>query len=456
MQPGEILQQRYQLQQVLGQVAGRETWLAKDLSDQSAVVVKLLVQNPQLQWQDIKLFERETSVLQNLQHPRIPRYRDAFQTESAQSSNVIWFGLVQDYVPGVSLQKLLEHHGQLTEKQARKIAIETLKILIDLHELNPPILHRDLKPGNLLLGDDKQIYLIDFGAVQNQAKAERSTMTVVGTYGYTPLEQFRGQTVPASDLYALGATLIHLLTGITPSDLPQKQLRLQFSDYVALSASFRGWLETLVEPALEHRFKTARQALEALQTGILQPLKAIDQPSGSRVRLRRSETELAIKSPAFRTSYLSMGLTLGFIASLAVFLRWLTFLGSFMSVIVMGAISSLWIVWGITLLYWLNRYVGSFRCQFVQFTKTHFTIEEQNLGIKYFRYKGKMQDIQTVQQSIQTKQARSMLLQMGKTEIDIVALQTIQQTYSIGLDLTAPECAWLAQEINGWLKQLQK
>jgi serine/threonine protein kinase len=455
MQAGEILQQRYQLQRILGRTSGRETWLAQDLSTQSAVVVKLLVQNPQLQWQDIKLFEREATVLQNLQHPKIPRYRDAFQTEPSQTSNAIWFGLVQDYVPGVSLQKLLDHHGKLTEKQARTIAIATLQILIDLHELNPPILHRDLKPSNLLLGNDKQIYLIDFGAVQNRAKAERSTMTVVGTYGYTPLEQFRGQTVPASDLYALGATLIHLLTGIAPSDLPQKQLRLQFGDRVTLSPSFRRWLEIMVEPALEHRFSTARQALEALQTGIIRPLKAIAQPPGSRVKLQVSEHGLTIKSPAFRTSYLSMGLTLSFIASLAVFLKWLTFLGNFLSIFVMGFISFLWIGWGIILLYWLKRYLASCRCQFVQFTPTHFKIEAQNLGIKYFQCKEQIQNIQTVQQSVQKEKARSLVLQMGKTEIDIVTLQTTKRTYNIGLDLTAPECAWLAQEINDWLKLIR-
>lgn len=456
MQTGEILQQRYQLQQVLGQAAGRETWLATDLSDQSMVVVKLLVQNPQLQWQDVKLFEREASVLQNLQHPKIPRYRDAFQTESTQTSNVIWLGLVQDYVPGTNLQKLLDHHGRLTEKQARKIAIATLQILIDLHELNPPILHRDLKPSNLLLGDDNQIYLVDFGAVQNRAQTERATMTVVGTYGYTPLEQFRGQTVPASDLYALGATLIHLLTGIMPADLPQKQLRLQFADRVVLSPSFRQWLEILVEPALEHRFSTARQALETLQTGIHKPIKAIAQPPGSRVQLCVAEDSLLIESPAARVHPLSMTLTLGLIASVAVFLQLLTYLGNFVSLAAQTAILLLWIPWGIVFLYWLHHYLISLRNQTVQLTKTHFTIKARNLGIKYFQHQGKIQDIQTVQQNVQTRQARSLLLQIGKPEIDVVTLQTTEKTYNIGLDLTSAECAWLAQEINHWLKTLQK
>ncbi|MBE9182847.1 serine/threonine protein kinase [Oculatella sp. LEGE 06141] len=453
MQPGDILQQRYQLERCLGQVPGRETWLARDLKQQATVVVKLLMQNPQLQWQDVKLFEREISVLQNLQHPQIPRYRDAFQTEPSQTSNLVWFGLVQDYVPGVNLQKLLEHQGRFTEKQARKIAIDTLKILIDLHELNPPILHRDLKPSNLLLGDDNQIYLIDFGSVQNRVRAEQTTMTIVGTYGYIPLEQFRGKTVAASDLYALGATLLHLLTGIPPSDLPQKQLRFQFADRVTLSPSFRRWLEIMVEPALEHRFKTARQALEALQTGHLKPLKAITQPPGSRVKLYVSGNGLMIKNPAFRASYLAAALTIGAMALMAFMLYNLVIVANEMSVVIMGFVTTLWIVWAIVLLYSFNRYLVSWRCQFIQFTQTHFSIEEQNLGVKYFQRKGKIKDIQTVQQSVQDRQGRSLLLQMGKPEMDVVALKTTQQTYHIGLDLTAPECAWLAQEINDWLTE---
>jgi serine/threonine protein kinase len=455
MQPGDVLQQRYQLERVLGQVPGRETWLAKDLKAQALVVVKLLVQNPQLQWQDVKLFERETSVLRNLQHSQIPRYRDAFQTEPSQTSNLIWFGLVQDYVPGVNLQKLLEHQGRLTENQARKIAIDTLKILIDLHELNPPILHRDLKPSNLLLGDNKQIYLIDFGAVQNRVKAEHATMTIVGTYGYIPLEQFRGQTVAASDLYALGATLIHLLTGIPPSDLPQKQLRFQFADRVTLSPNFRRWLEIMVEPAVEHRFKTARQALEALQTGNLKSLKEIAQPPGSRVKLSVSRNGLMIKNPAFRANWPTIALAIGAIAMMAVVLFILTLLARMMSVVIMGFVITLWTVWAVVVLYALTRYLVSCRCQFIQFTQTHFTIKEQNLGIRYLQHKGKTKDIQTVQQSVQDRRGRSLMLQMGKPEMDIVALKTTRQTYNIGLDLAASECAWLAQEINDWLTEFR-
>jgi len=128
----------------------------------------------------------------------------------------------------------------MTEKQVRELATDILKILIYLHELSPPVLHRDIKPSNLIWGEDKQIYLVDFGAVQAQAAVTGVTFTVVGTSGYAPLEQFWGRAVPSSDLYALGATLIHLLTGTAPADLPQKDSRIQFSDRISLAPSFVG------------------------------------------------------------------------------------------------------------------------------------------------------------------------------------------------------------------------
>jgi serine/threonine protein kinase len=174
------------------------------------------------------LFEREAQVLKQLNHPRIPQYRDYF----AIDDRMLWFGLVQDYIPGTSLKDLLSQGKRFSQEQVRQIAVEVLQILIYLHELNPPVLHRDIKPSNLILGDDGQVYLVDFGAVQDRAAKEGATFTVVGTYGYAPMEQFGGRTVPASDLYALGTTLIHLLTGIAPADLPQDDLRIQFSDKV--------------------------------------------------------------------------------------------------------------------------------------------------------------------------------------------------------------------------------
>jgi serine/threonine protein kinase len=268
LQPEQILQDRYQIQRQLGNNGIRQTWQALDLqasdAENSTVVVKLLAFGGTVQWDDLKLFEREAQILKQLSHPRIPRYIDYFCIDD----RTLWFGLIQQYIPGESLKEKLALGKRFTEKRARKIAGEILNILMYLHELNPGVLHRDIKPSNLIWGEDNRIYLVDFGAVQDKAAREGVTFTVVGTYGYAPMEQFGGRAVPASDLYGLGATLIHLLTGISPSDLPQQDLRLQFTDRVNLSPSFSSWLQKLVEPAPEQRFTDARQALNALKSGL--------------------------------------------------------------------------------------------------------------------------------------------------------------------------------------------
>jgi serine/threonine protein kinase len=268
LQIEQILHHRYQIQRQLGNNGIRQTWLAKDLQaadgEESLVVVKLLAFGGTVQWDDLKLFEREAQVLKQLKHPRIPQYIDYFCVDD----RTLWFGLIQQYIPGESLKEKLAFGKRCTEQQAKKIATEVLNILIYLHELNPGVLHRDIKPSNLIWGEDNHVYLVDFGAVQDKAAKEGVTFTVVGTYGYAPMEQFGGRAVPASDLYALGASLIHLLTGISPGDLPQQDLRLQFADRVNVSPGFVRWLQKLTEPAPEQRFHNARQALDTLKYGL--------------------------------------------------------------------------------------------------------------------------------------------------------------------------------------------
>ncbi|MBD1866752.1 serine/threonine protein kinase [Cyanobacteria bacterium FACHB-471] len=263
---GQLLQERYQLQQPLGRSPqARQTWLATDLATDlhELVVIKLLVFT-QMQWQDLKLFEREAQVLKNLNHSRIPRYRDYFLVEQQPQSQLCWWGLIQDYVPGRSLQDLLEQGTRWSEQEIRQIAEDMLQILNYLHGLSPPVLHRDIKPSNLIY-HAQQVWLIDFGAVQDQVAVTGRSFTVVGTVGYAPLEQFWGRPVASSDLYALGATLIHLLTGIAPVDLPQRDLRIDFRDRISFHSDFVSWIEKLTEPALEKRFSSVQEACEALE-----------------------------------------------------------------------------------------------------------------------------------------------------------------------------------------------
>ncbi|MBE9044261.1 serine/threonine protein kinase [Pleurocapsales cyanobacterium LEGE 10410] len=259
---------KYQLQKRLGRTAtGHQTWLANDLTSERSVVIKLLAFNPQMRWEELKLFEREAQTLKALNHPRIPQYYDYFDLDKEVGGGVPWFALVQQYIPGLSLQESLEQNQRFSEEKIRSIAEETLDILIYLHQLNPSVLHRDIKPSNLILGEDDRIYLIDFGAVQGQAAMTGVTFTVVGTVGYAPLEQFWGRAIEASDLYALGATLIHLLTGRSPADLPQKDSRIQFRDRVNLQSNLVDWLEKITELTIEKRFKQALEAKEALNSG---------------------------------------------------------------------------------------------------------------------------------------------------------------------------------------------
>ena len=268
LQAEQILHNRYQLKRKLGQNPRRQTWLAEDIevSPAQAVVVKLLLFGGEVQWDDLKLFEREAQLLKQLSHPQIPQYRDYFCIDERS----LWFGLVYDYIPGVSLKEQLTQGKRFSEDElVYIIAVDVLSILEFLHQLHPAVLHRDIKPSNLIWGEDDRIYLVDFGAVQDKAATEGATFTVVGTYGYAPMEQFGGRAVPASDLYALGATLIHLLTGTAPADLPQQNLRICFEDQVTISPKLVKWIGKLTEPAPEQRFQSASEALSALESALM-------------------------------------------------------------------------------------------------------------------------------------------------------------------------------------------
>jgi serine/threonine protein kinase len=297
-----ILHQRYQLQQQLGKKAGRQTWLAQDLQTQESVVVKLLTFGQEFEWDDLKLFEREAETLRSLSHPAIPRYLDSFELETDYGKG---FALVQTYIAAPSLEQHLTAGRSFSEADLRQLAKDLLEILSYLHDRQPAVIHRDIKPSNILLGDRSgnhpgQVYLVDFGSVQTLAAKSGGTITVVGTYGYMPPEQFGGRAVPASDLYSLGATLIYLATGLHPADLPQTDLRLQFEPFANLSPTLIQWLQALTAPSLSQRPASATAALEVLEQ---QALLAADrraakvQPLDSAIVLKRDFQSFTLQLP---------------------------------------------------------------------------------------------------------------------------------------------------------------
>ncbi|GAB4179184.1 MAG: hypothetical protein Fur006_12250 [Coleofasciculaceae cyanobacterium] len=272
---GDSYASRYEIQQRLGKKAGRQTLLARDLNTQELVVIKLLTFSSDFNWDDLKLFEREAQTLQSLTHPALPRYLDSFELDTPNGKG---FAMVQSYIEAPSVEEHLKAGRTFSEGEIKQLAKALLEILTYLHGQKPPLIHRDIKPSNILLTNRSgnsvgQVYLVDFGSVQTLATQEGKTVTVVGTYGYMPPEQFGGRAVPASDLYSLGATLIALATRAHPADLPQKDMGIQFTQLVSLNPAFADWLTQMIEPSLDRRFTSAESALQALE----QPLRQNNQ-----------------------------------------------------------------------------------------------------------------------------------------------------------------------------------
>lgn len=304
---GELIDDRYQIVTPLGQGGMGTTYAAVDRDTHQRVAIKAVSLRQVRDWKIVELFEREAKVLATLKHSAIPQYLNYFHQDTDSDR---YFYLVQELVEGESLAALIDRGWKLNEEHVKYIATQILEILRYLHSLHPPVIHRDIKPQNIIVRPDGKVYLVDFGAVQ---EVYRNTLsfggTFVGTMGYISPEQFRGKVVPASDLYSLGCTLLFVLTGRSPADLPQKRMRFDFRDRLSLSSAFIDWLEKMVEPAKEDRFLSADVALKALhQRNALvvakkAPLKTdyrfrrIRKPMNTRVILKRSDRNLSVTIP---------------------------------------------------------------------------------------------------------------------------------------------------------------
>jgi len=209
-QPGDIIAERYRIIDILGQGGIGITYAAEDLKTGERVALKAVSLRRMDDFKVLELFEREVRILAQLNHPAIPHYLDYFQVDKRRNR---FFYLVQQLAEGHSLAVLVEKGWHPDEAEVRHIATQILEILIYLQQLTPPVIHRDIKPQNIIRREDGKVFLVDFGAVQDvYHNTVTGGSTVVGTYGYMAPEQFRGQAVLATDLYALGATLIFLLT----------------------------------------------------------------------------------------------------------------------------------------------------------------------------------------------------------------------------------------------------
>jgi len=228
-QQGEIIGDRYSILYILGQGGIGITYAAEDLKTGEKVALKAVSLRRTDDLKVLELFEREARILAQVQHPAIPRYIDYFEVGKRRDR---FFYLAQQLAEGQSLARLIENGWHPPATEVRWMANQILDILVYLQHLVPPVIHRDIKPQNIIRRDDGQIFLVDFGAVQDvYHQTITGGSTVVGTYGYMAPEQFRGKAVLATDLYGLGATIIYLLTSKSPTDLPQRKLKIDFDIY---------------------------------------------------------------------------------------------------------------------------------------------------------------------------------------------------------------------------------
>ena len=255
------LSQRYTLKQEIGRGGFSVTWKAYRRNDKQQtgppLVIKELLLDRIKDWESVAQFEREAKVLSHLKHDHIPNFVEYIESDEETGKRLF---LVQEYIEGQDLEELIQEGKFFTEEEVIDIAQSMCNVLVYLHGFSPPMIHRDIKPSNMMLRTlDQCIFLIDFGAVKGPfAPDNHKGYTVTGTFGYMPIEQLEGHSVPASDLYALGMSLIYILSHQDPTRFPKKNLKLDFRPYVNISEQFAKILDQLIEPDFNKRLNSAK------------------------------------------------------------------------------------------------------------------------------------------------------------------------------------------------------
>jgi serine/threonine protein kinase len=283
--PGKIIDNRYQIVRQLGRGGFGRTYLANDLSqpDRPQCVIKQLqpqTNNPRV-WENAKQrFVTEASILQRLgSHDQIPQLIAYFEEEQE-------FYLIQEYIEGQELQTEIEHQT-LNETQVLTLLQDVLRILDFVHKTH--VIHRDIKPANLIRRrQDGRFVLIDFGAVKEigtialSPQGQAIFTQMVGTQGFMPPEQIAGQPTFASDLYALGKTVIYALTGRSPLELEhlEESKQQSWQAYCQINSRLAAIINRMVSPKCVERYNSAIEVLYDLQ-----PLLKVEQVVGGRYRI---------------------------------------------------------------------------------------------------------------------------------------------------------------------------
>jgi serine/threonine protein kinase len=259
--PNQTIADRYEVLRPLGRGSFGHTFLAHDREERRDVAIKMLDAQRAPDWKAFELFEREVAVLRGLRHQGVPEVFDSFQAQWGDGDAAF---LVMEYVEGTSLEEVIETGSTSEAQEVTRLLLDLLGILEYLHARMPPILHRDIKPANIVIRPSGVPVLVDFGAVRNVfAGPDDGGSTVIGTAGYMPYEQYMGQATPSSDLYALAATFLHVITGRPPRDFMTDGGRIELPETLPVSP-LKAVLRRMLEPSPSDRFGSARDARTAL------------------------------------------------------------------------------------------------------------------------------------------------------------------------------------------------
>jgi serine/threonine protein kinase/Flp pilus assembly protein TadD len=260
-QVGDLLQRRYK---ILEHLNPEDTMPRYRAQDQDTLQTLILIAFPfaeTIQPRKVQALENELDDLLKLNSPAIAHYYSYFRQEVQRRTTLY---LVQQEIIGSTLMDLIAKGWKPSEKTVRKIAEELCGTFIYLHNLDPPLVHQAINPSNILRQDNGSFILTNFGMIRNAYLRALDQFPDPIPTGYEAPEQLDYHKNVAHDLYSLGLTLVFLLTGKHPHELPTHHQKIWFRQSVDLSKPFRDWLEHLIEPAIAHRFTLAEEALSAL------------------------------------------------------------------------------------------------------------------------------------------------------------------------------------------------
>ena len=269
LEPGDLLERSFRIKAVLGRGTRTAVYAAQNTQTDQSVIIKELNLSRISNWKELELFQREAETLSQMRHPRIPRLLDWI--EKREEKSLILY-LISEHIEGQTLSEKLAQGWRPSQAEVWKIARQLLSILIYLQDCQPAIFHRDIKPSNILMDSQGEIWLIDFGAVQNRFRKQNGGSTVIGSVGYMAPEQFSGRATEQSDLYGLAASLIKLLSGREPADLPFKDHQMIFEDCIQCPSGMMFWLKKMLAPEPQERYRSAREALQALDHCFKKPV----------------------------------------------------------------------------------------------------------------------------------------------------------------------------------------